>query len=208
MGLASAERGAICDEFERVGPDAPTLCSGWNTADLLAHLLIRDRKPWAAVGVVVAPLASVTESAMRSYDATPWSDRVGLLRAGPPSWSPFRLGKVDEVANGVEFFVHHEDIRRGTLGWKPRDPDPARDAALWSALGRVGRLLYRRAPVGVALRRPSGEQQVVKTGTGLVTIVGEPAELMLHAFGRDAVRVELEGAESDLAALRGASRSV
>jgi uncharacterized protein (TIGR03085 family) len=208
MGLASAERGAICDEFERVGPDAPTLCSGWNAADLLAHLLVRERKPWAAAGIVVAPLASVTESAMRSYDATPWSDRIGMLRAGPPSWSPYRLSRVDEAANGVEFFVHHEDLRRGMPDWQPRDPDATRDAALWSALRRMGRLLYRRAPVGVVLRRPSGEQQVVKTGAGLVTIVGEPAELTLHAFGRDAVRVELEGAESDLAALRGAARGV
>ena len=47
-------------------------------------------------------------------------------------------------------------------------------------------MLYRRSPVGVVLRRPSGEQQVVKTGPGLVVVVGEPGEIVLHAFGRDA----------------------
>jgi uncharacterized protein (TIGR03085 family) len=208
MGLASAERTAICDEFDRVGPDRPTLCAGWTTADLLAHLLVRERQPWAAAGILIPALASITESAMRNYSTTPWADRVALLRTGPPAWSPTRLNAVDEAANGVELFVHHEDVRRGAPGWEPRDPDASRDAALWSALGRMGRLLYRRSPVGVVLRRPSGEQQVVKTGSGMVTVVGEPGELMLHAFGRDAARVELEGAEADVAALRGAARGV
>jgi hypothetical protein len=62
--------------------------------------------------------------------------------------------------------------------------------------------------VGVVLARPSGERHVVKTGPGVVTVLGEPGELVLFAFGRDAVRVELQGEPGDIEALRGASRGV
>jgi hypothetical protein len=71
---------------------------------------------------------------------------------------------------------------------------------------RMGRLLYRRSPVGVVARRPSGEQAVIKTGKGLVTIEGEPGEIVLHGFGRDAVRVDLRGEPADVAALEASSR--
>jgi uncharacterized protein (TIGR03085 family) len=208
VSLASSERAAICDELERVGPDRPTLCEGWTTRHLLAHLLVRERQPWAAPGIVVPVLAPVTERAMRGYDSVPWGEMVGQLRSGPPSWSPFRIGNLDEVANGIELFVHHEDVRRGEPGWEPRAPDPERDGRLWAAVIRMGRRLYRHSPVGIALRRPSGEQHVVTTGSGLVTIVGEPAELVLHAFGRHAVRVELEGDAAAVAAVAATPRGI
>ena len=57
----------------------------------------------------------------------------------------------------------------------------------------MGRVLFRRSTSGIVLCRPSGEQQVVKTGQGVLTIVGEPAELVLVAFGRDTVQVQYEG---------------
>jgi hypothetical protein len=41
-----------------------------------------------------------------------------------------------------------------------------------------------------------------------VTVVGEPTELLLHAFGRDAVRVELEGEPTAVEALAAASRGL
>jgi hypothetical protein len=75
----------------------------------------------------------------------------------------------------------------------PRPPDAARDAQLWELLVKSGRMLFRRSTPGIVVRRPSGEQQVIKTGPGLVTIVGEPGELVMIAFGRTAARVEYEG---------------
>jgi len=208
MNLATDERSAICAEFERVGPDKPTLCEGWNTRDLLAHLLVRERQPWAAPGIVVPALAPVVERAMRGFADTPWNEMVDQLRAGAPAWSPYRIGKVDEMANGAEFFVHHEDVRRGEPGWEPRLPDPARDDQLWILLSRMGRILFRGSRPGIVLRRPSGEQQVVKTGPGVVTIVGEPGELVLKAFGRDAARVTMEGDADAVASVAGASRGI
>ncbi|HVL82685.1 MAG TPA: TIGR03085 family metal-binding protein [Pseudonocardia sp.] len=208
MSLASDERAAICESFEHAGPDRRTLCAGWTTRDLLAHLLVRERQPWVAPGILVPALAPLTERAMNRYAGTPWREMVSLLRAGPPRWSPYRPGVVDAFVNGAEFFVHHEDVRRGEPGWEPRPPDRARDEPLWALLRRAGRVLYRHSPVGVALRRPDGAQQVVRAGDGLVTVVGEPGELVLHAFGRDAARVELDGAPDDVAAFATASRGV
>ncbi|HXV91881.1 MAG TPA: TIGR03085 family metal-binding protein [Pseudonocardia sp.] len=208
MSLATAERAALCDALLAAGPDRPTLCAGWRTRDLLAHLLVRERQPWAASGMFVPALSGITDRAMHGYDTTPWEQMVGQLRAGPPPWSPFRFGPVDAVANAAEFFVHHEDVRRGEPGWAPRGPDPARDGELWTLLGRMGRWLYRRSPVGVVLRRPSGAQIVAKTGEGLVTVVGEPGEIVLHAFGRDAARVELEGVPADVETFSRLSRGV
>lgn len=198
MSLAVDERAAICDEFERSGPDRPTLCEGWTSRDLLAHLLVRERQPWAAPGILVPALASVTDKAMAGYGDVAWPNMIDDLRTGPPPWSPYRVGKVDEFANGGEYFVHHEDVRRGEPGWEPRPSDPGRDAQLWTLLSRMSRVLFRKSPVGVVLQRPDGAQQVVATGEGLVTVVGEPGELVLHAFGRDAVRIETQGRPADV----------
>jgi uncharacterized protein (TIGR03085 family) len=194
MSLASAERAAICTEFEKVGPDKPTLCAGWNTRDLLAHLLVRERQPWVAPGLLVPALAPVVDRAMRGYADTPWPEMIEQLRAGAPAWSPFRIEKVDELANGAELFVHHEDVRRGEPGWEPRPPDPVRDDQLWEMLVRTGRMMFRHSRVGISLRRQSGnQQQVIKAGPGLVTLIGEPGELTMVAFGRSAARVDYVG---------------
>lgn len=208
MSLATDERAAICDEFDRAGPDRPTLCGDWDTRDLLAHLLVRERRPWAAPGILVPALAPLTEHAMACYATVPWTAMVQELRAGAPVWSPYRIGAVDGFANGAEFFVHHEDVRRGEPGWTPRPSDAARDEALWTLLLRMGRMLHRASPVGIVVRRPGGASHVLRPGPGVVTIVGEPGELVLHAFGRDAVRVELEGTPGDVEALAGASRGL
>jgi uncharacterized protein (TIGR03085 family) len=207
MSLASRERAALSDELERVGPDRPTLCAGWTTRDLLAHLLVRERQPLAAAGIMIPALVAVTERAMGGYRDLPWAEAVQLFRGGPQAWSPMRVERVDAAANGMEFFVHHEDIRRGEPGWEPREPDVERDAELWAGARRMGMLL-RRSPVGVVLARPSGERHVVKTGPGVVIVVGEPGELVLFAFGRDAVRVELQGEPDDVEALTGTPRGV
>jgi uncharacterized protein (TIGR03085 family) len=208
MSLATTERAAICDEFDRVGPDRPTLCAGWTTRDLLAHLLVRERQPWATPGLVVPALSPVLDRAMQKSADTPWPEMVAQLRGGAPGWSPFRIGKVDEWANGAEFFVHHEDLRRGEPGWEPRPSDPGRDGQLWNLLHTQARLLFRRSPVGVVLARPEGATQVVATGFGVVTVTGEPAELVLHAFGRDAARVEVTGLPADVEAYRGAPTGI
>ena len=41
-------------------PDAPTLCEGWKTRDLAAHLVVRERRPDATLGIAVPFLADYT----------------------------------------------------------------------------------------------------------------------------------------------------
>src|SRR5262249_60545235 len=69
-GVLAAGGAALCDTLERVGPAAPTLCEGWTTADLAAHLVVRERKPLAGPGIVLGgPFASYTASAMEKEKA-------------------------------------------------------------------------------------------------------------------------------------------
>ncbi|WP_010474195.1 maleylpyruvate isomerase family mycothiol-dependent enzyme, partial [Streptomyces somaliensis] len=53
---AKRERLVLADLLEAVGPEAPTLCDGWTTRDLAAHLVVRERRPDAAAGVLLEPL--------------------------------------------------------------------------------------------------------------------------------------------------------
>src|ERR1700754_3004842 len=39
-----SERQKLADLFASLGPDAPTMCTGWATRDLAAHLVIRERR--------------------------------------------------------------------------------------------------------------------------------------------------------------------
>ena len=47
---ATMERRRFADELLAVGPDAPTLCTGWAARDLAAHVVLRDRRPDAMPG--------------------------------------------------------------------------------------------------------------------------------------------------------------
>ncbi|ATE56737.1 MULTISPECIES: TIGR03085 family metal-binding protein [Actinosynnema] len=205
MGLAQDERRLLAELFTEVGPDAPTLCDPWRTKDLAAHLVLRERRPDAAAGLFVKPLGDHTQKVQDDYAAKPWAELVDLVRVGPPKWSPLAL--LDEKVNGMEYFVHHEDVRRALDGWEPRPADVVRDADLWRALPPIAKLNHRKSPVGVVLRRTSGETITAKAGPTPVTITGEPAELALLCFGRDAVRVSYEGDPSAVEAVRSLNRS-
>src|SRR3984957_16940239 len=81
-----SERNALCDLFTRVGPTAPTLCEGWTTTDLATHLVVRERKPLAALGLGLSPLAATLQKTMdRTSSAHSYDGLVALVRSGPPS---------------------------------------------------------------------------------------------------------------------------
>jgi uncharacterized protein (TIGR03085 family) len=208
MGVAKDERSALCDLFTELGPDQPTLCDGWQTRDLAAHLVLRERRPDAAAGIMIKPLAGHTQRVQDAYAARPWPELVELVRSGPPAWWPTAIDAVDEAINAAEFFVHHEDVRRGRPGWEPRPPDAKRDAAMWAAVSRAGRMLLRRSPVGVVLRGGEGREVAAKRGPNTVVISGEPGELLLFAFGRDAARVEFDGEQSSIGVVQGLTRGL
>ncbi|HEY1968868.1 MAG TPA: TIGR03085 family metal-binding protein [Pseudonocardia sp.] len=211
MRLVPGEREALCDLFGELGPEAPTVLPGWRASELLAHLLVRERQPLAAPGILISPLAQVTEVAMRRYAQLPWKKQIALLRGGAPLWSPYRVGPVDERANLIEFVVHHEDLSRAQPGWQPRELSERLQEALWSALRLSARVMYRKCPVGVVLRhptRPQGNEINAKSGTPRVVVTGPPAELILHSFGRELAQVQLGGAPADVAALNDTPRGI
>lgn len=203
---ARREREALCDLFLAVGPDAPTLSGAWTTRDLAAHLVIRERRPDAAVGIVSRLGAGHSEAVRAKEAARPWEELVDRVRSGPPAWSPMRLGAVDRLANTVEFFVHHEDVRRASEPWEPRDLPSDLTADLRAALGRMAKLLVRKAPGGLVLEPSEGGEPIVaQKGDPSVTVSGPTGELVLFVYGRQAhARVELAGPLDLIEAMRDA----
>ncbi|KIQ20653.1 hypothetical protein ASG56_18440 [Rhodococcus sp. Leaf7] len=209
MSLAHDERLDLADTMAEVGPDAPTLCGDWTVRDLAAHLVIRERRLDAAPGIFLPPLAGYTRKVQDGVAAGEWVSLVDDVRTGPPVWSPYKL--LDAQVNLGEMFVHHEDIRRaGTAAPSPRELSPEMQSALWGLLGLLGRIAYRSAPVRVAVETPDGRRRAFgkKSASRTVTLRGEPAELVLHAFGRDAVVLEFDGEAEDIASVKGLDRGV
>jgi uncharacterized protein (TIGR03085 family) len=202
---AAAERSALCDLFLEVGPDAPTLCAGWTTRDLAAHLVVREGRPDAAAGIVVRPLAGYGEKVRRTEAARPWEELVESVRRGPPRWNPTRIDAFDRIANSVEYFVHHEDVRRARPGWVARALDPALEEALAASVVRGGRLLTRKAGVGIVLEPVGRERIELRSGTPAVSIRGPLPEGVLYLCGRkDVAQVVLDGPPDAVAAVRAA----
>jgi uncharacterized protein (TIGR03085 family) len=211
VSYSTEERLALCALLDKTGPDAPTLCEGWTTGDLAAHLVLRERRPDAAAGVLGGPLAGYTARVQeRIKTRKPFGDLVRIIRSGPPAFSVMALPGMDERMNAVEFFVHHEDVRRGAPEWQPRELDAGLTEQLWRRL-RMTRHLLRRVPVGVEFARDdvsNGDRAgrklriTIRNGTPVVTVVGNPAELTLWALGRTTVaRVRMDGAEQPVRAL-------
>ncbi|MDT6985592.1 TIGR03085 family metal-binding protein [Streptomyces lusitanus] len=200
---AKRERLLLADLLQTAGPEAPTLCEGWTTRDLAAHVVVRERRPDAAGGILVKQLASRLERVTAEFLAKPYDELIQLIRTGPPRFSPFSLKQVDEMSNVIEFYVHAEDVRRAQPDWTPRELDPVFQDALWSRLERSARLMGRGVPTGLVLRRPDGQTAVARRGAPVVTVTGEPSELVMFAYGRQgAAKVELDGDENAIAELR------
>jgi len=194
MSLARTERAALADLFATVGPDQPTLCEGWQTLDLLIHLLVRERDPLGAVGALVMPQPGFTEKAQDGYRTRPWVDLIKEYRDGPPAWNPTGWGPLNDLANGGEMFIHHEDVRRGQPGWRPREMSPADTAELTrSVKSGLSRLMVRKASSGIVARMPGQEPVVLRKGEPAVALTGDPGEIVLWTSGRDAVEIEFDG---------------
>lgn len=197
---ARRERLLLADLLESVGPDAPTLCHGWRTRDLAAHLVVRERRPDAAGGIVIKPLAGRLAKVQDEFAAKPYEQLLELIRTGPPKLSLFGIPGADEIGNTVEYYVHGEDVRRAQDGWSPRVLDAEFAEVLWKRLARLAPLNGRRSPSGLVLRRPDGQTAVARKGSPVVTVTGEPGELLLFTMGRQSkAEVSLEGDQEAVA---------
>jgi uncharacterized protein (TIGR03085 family) len=208
VSYSREERLALCALLDKTGPDAPTLCTGWTTGDLAAHLVLREHRPDAAAGVLGGPLAGYTARVQqRLRTRIPFPDLVRMIRSGPPRLSFMALPGMDESVNAVEYFVHHEDVRRTAADWEPREISSGESAMLWQRLQRA-RVMVRHAPVGVELARDDmeGDGQAyritAKNATPAVTVIGSPAELTMWVMGRTtAAKVRFDGTDAAVSKL-------
>jgi uncharacterized protein (TIGR03085 family) len=201
--VAQRERRTLCDLLVELGPDAPTLCAGWMTADLAAHLVVRERRPDSGPGLVWPLLAGHTDKVRRSArDRTQWDKLVTKVRHGPP----LLLRPFDDPMNTVEFFVHVEDVRRAQAGWEPRPLSPELADALWARVGPGG--MAKKVAGTIVLTSPSRESKESGSGPRLV-IDGDPGEHTMFASGRQgAARVDITGNEELATQLRTASLGI
>jgi uncharacterized protein (TIGR03085 family) len=202
--LAQRERAALSDTLLAVGPEAPTLCEGWLARDLAAHLVLREHRPIASFGIWAAPMRSYTQKVQDELAAQPWEDLVAQVRARPPMWHPASWGnKVEQLFDDGEYFIHHEDLRRGDGVARPRELSREDEDALWGVLTGAGKLAYRKSPVGITIEVPGRERTELKAGDRQVTIHGPVGEVLLASYGRArAAEIDLDGRPDDIARLR------
>lgn len=182
---ARAERAALCDLLAALGPNAPTLCAGWTSRDLAAHLVLRERRPLAAPGITLRRLSGYTERVRRRLARRPLPDLIELLRR-PPRWSPFALDRVDRAVNTLEMFIHHEDLRRGQPDSTPRPLPPDLAGTLWTWIRRYARWRLRRFPATVTIHAPGHGELRTGAGGEPVELRADPGELALFLTGRRA----------------------
>jgi uncharacterized protein (TIGR03085 family) len=196
---AQQERRALVEALTDLGPDAPTACEGWTTADMAAHLYVRERRPDAAPGVVLpGPFGRHTDRVMASVRRVhSYDEVVQRVADGPPA--PLR--PLDEVINVFEFFVHTEDVRRAN-GQGPRALPEEMEKLMWRRLRATLRMMFRRAKgIQVEFVTPRGDRAVIGNGP-TVRLTGPVGELVLYAYDRkDIARVTVTGDAEAIAVL-------
>jgi uncharacterized protein (TIGR03085 family) len=203
--FARRERLALRDTLRATGPDAPTLCAGWTTRDLAAHIILREHAPVGAVGIWARPLAGHTARVQAEIASQDWDRLLDQLAAPPPLWHPARYSRRVEAAfDDSEMFIHHEDVRRGDGIARPRALPAEDQQALWDVLRGPGRLALRKSPVGIVVEVPGHAPRTLhEKGVRVVTLRGEAGEILLAAYGRGrAAEVEVDGDPDDVAALK------
>jgi uncharacterized protein (TIGR03085 family) len=196
---ARQERRALADLLLEVGPDEPTLCEGWTTRDLAAHLVVRERRPFTA-------MLRPGDDVRLAKAAEPFESVVAQIR-NPPRWSLISNPLTDELANSGEFFIHHEDVRRARPGWQPRALDDGQQRSLWRALRLMARLSLRKLHLPLRVVAPGRGELTIGDGSPRTTLIGDPGELTMFVSGRQrAARVQVEGGDAE--ALRTARLSI
>jgi uncharacterized protein (TIGR03085 family) len=169
--------------------------------------VLRERRLDATPGIVLAPLAGYTAKVQdQIVSSTSWEDLLDKVASGPPIYSPFKL--LDPLVNTTEMFVHHEDVRRAAPGWEPRVLDAETESAVRKPIPMLSRVALTKVPGRLTLRTPDGKTLATVGNGAEVTLTGAPAELLLFAFGRDAVRIEFSGDDDAVARVRAAKRGL
>ncbi|SFC03721.1 TIGR03085 family protein [Nocardioides terrae] len=189
--LAARERAELASLALSLGAPAPTMCAGWTVKDLVIHLLVRERR-------LVAKDRATAELASRDL-----ASLVAQLRA-----VPLLLSVVDPVLNGMEMFVHHEDVRRAQPSWTIRPLSSRDERELWLSASLVGRIQGRRVDVPLVIA--SGTRRtVLRSGPSPVVVSGPVSEVLLFLSGRVSVAsVAFDGPVDAIEKVKAASLSL
>ncbi len=192
---AQRERLELADLLDALGPDAPTLCEGWTTRDLAAHLVVRESRPDALLGINGGPTAGWTEHVQNGEACNQYPEIVEKVRTGPPLLSFFSLPGAAALGNLAEYVVHHEDVIRAQPDWQPRTLPADLADALWGRISLPARRTFRKSNFEVTLRRTDGTAETFVAGGAdqRVTVSGPALELLMLAYGRKAADVEVSG---------------
>lgn len=187
--LAKEERATLASALRRVGPDAPTLCEGWDASDLAAHIVTRDARPDAMVGKSLPFVGGKAKKAIEQIEDLDFTELVQRIEAGPPSYSPARLSPVNDLVNATEFYVHTEDVLRAQPDFDPEHPRRVSEELskkLWNvnAETMLRAAAYKRRERITYFSPGFGAITVGRSKDPLVTVQGRPEEIVLWAFGR------------------------
>ena len=193
------ERAAMCDTFEKFGADAPTLCEGWLTLDLAAHLVAREARSDAAIGLVVPFLAGHLQKVMDKYKAKGYDPLVGDAAHRPAVDAPHRSARDRQRQRELRAPRRHPPRHRRSAA--------CRSTRRWmTSSGRCSAsACSKKSLPGVALtlRTPDGREKAVTKDGAPVVMTGDPGELALYMSGRkDAAVVTLDGADDAVAVVQ------
>ncbi len=187
------ERAALCDTLDKVGPEAPTLCEGWLTLDLAAHLVAREARSDAALGLVLpGPFAAPPAARHGSLQDEGLRGTRRNAAHRPAGDAP--QGTTRDRQRERELRAPRRCAARAS-GEGPRPLDAEFDDLFWRVLGFGARLARRRVKgVALVLRTPDGREHVVSKDGPQVTLTAPPGELSLFMSGRkEAAIVTHEG---------------
>ena len=101
MHFVDPSREVLAETLLAASPDAPTLCRGWRTRDLAAHLYLRERKAAVGLGLIIKSLSVASDKATdklaaKLKTADDYTGLVNTFRGGPPALSPMNIKALDE----------------------------------------------------------------------------------------------------------------
>lgn len=180
------EQRELANTLRAVGPDAPTLCAGWRSRHLAAHLYLRLHRPGQFVTGLLPGLPDTDTRTMElgeaHADPEAYEELLHRFLAEPAVWNPMALA--GDAIHLLEYVVHHEDVRRADGPVQPRNLAPEHLSSLWVQVRRAGRNTQARARTGMVLVVPGGPRAVVRRARHSIAVTGDPVELALHLTGR------------------------
>ena len=192
-----AERQALRSTLQELGPEAPTLVSGWTARDIAPHVVGGE----LAAGVPVFVARSLVR---RGIDVT-FLQKAGAkqqdrLAGRGWDWALERLGrKAPRLVHHssiapvslFEYWIHHEDVRRANGGAR----DAGRDyPVLQQCVDIVGRYVGSRLDEVTVVVEHARESIAFGSGAREITLSGPSGEVLLWLAGRgDAAEADVSG---------------